>query len=206
MNEEQLLYIKKGLKKLDLPHDMLEEITDHWACEIDELMIKGYTFEKSLAEVTKRWKKSFDFTEYYYDGWFEIPKILKDRMKTVNKKGIWWSGIFLAIFGVLYLLLVILLKNTFLFHQLIAFYLVGSSFIFLIEGMRIKKNSKASNIYSFMFTRKYKFVFSFLLNLLILWLASIDFLHELLVFYQVIALFHNALYFYYFYKYKQVKS
>jgi|694.fasta_scaffold29855_8 hypothetical protein len=209
MTEAQLLYIRKGLVKLGLPDDMIAELTDHWACEIDDLMIQGFTFEESLSKITKQWTKSMSFTDYYFDGGWQIPKILKDRMVSVNKKGFWWSAYFIVFASVIYVLFQTLELKIYHFNQVLSIYLMFSSLFFLILGFKIKKSGQPSNIYGFMILRKHQYILWFITNLIfgfiIFFLNNETTLHPIFTLNLIMSLFYNALFSYYYYKYKQVE-
>jgi hypothetical protein len=204
MTREQLNYIKKGLKKLDLTDDIVDEITDHWACEIERLMLNSNTFEYALKSVYSNWGKELDYTYLWFTNNDTFPKIMAKRVSAINKKGAMIAIMAILVYSLMFFGFKYFNLNFLIFQQIIFSYLAVSSLYFLVKGIQLKYKNKYSTIYSYLLTNRYSFI-SHLLYCLFIYFLSDFFsnptnpfsVHN---FWTCFGLYYNVMHFYYHFK------
>lgn len=204
MTTEQLNYIKKGLKKLDLTDDLIDEIADHWACEIEEKVNNDESFEEALKAITKKWGRELFYTDSWFTNHKTFPKLMTNRLTDINKKGLKYALPVVLLYVLTYFVFDYFQINFDFIQKIIYAYLVATSIFLVIKGLQLKYKNKYSTIYSYVLTRRFSFL-SHLFFCLLIYFVS-DFFSSpngpngLNVFWVGYALFYNVMHFYFHYK------
>ncbi|MBB1139462.1 hypothetical protein [Myroides sp. WP-1] len=148
LTQEQLQPIQERLlNKYDLKYDEIrEELLDHIACEIEDLMNQGESYEEATILVFRKWNVRLISNE---KGWYKgIPHFVLNQIGTEYKK-VEIISIFVA------MLLAVPLFFAILYWELNSLLLMISLFVLQAIGVGIiYKESKGLQEYRFDFLRK----------------------------------------------------